>query len=107
FFGYRKALSALSSEGVQAPSVSELAKSMDISQEEAQMARTYFMGGDVALFDEQEDDEFGSVRALAVLPSSDLTPEQVAIVGQRKALALALSEHVSQLPARQSQVVRE
>lgn len=107
FFGYRKTLLALSSEGVQAPSVSELAKSMDISQEEAQMARTYFMGGDVALFDEQEDDEFGSTRPLAVLPSSDLTPEQAAIAGQRKALAQALSEHVSQLPARQSQVIRE
>lgn len=107
FFGYRRALSVLANEGVKAPSVAELAQSMEISEEEAQLARTYFMGGDVALFDEQDDEEGFEVRPLAMLPSNDLTPEQNAIVGQRQALANALYDHVQTLPPRQAQVLRE
>lgn len=108
FFGYRKTLAALSGEGPTVPSVSELAQSMGVSEEEARLARTYFMGGDVALFDEQDnDDDQGHARPLAVLPASGWTPEQEVIAGQRRSLEDSLAGYISQLPARQSQVLTQ
>lgn len=107
FFGYRKTLAALSGEGPQVPSVPELAQSMGVSEEEARLARTYFMGGDVALFDEQDEDDAAQPRALAVLPSSGLTPEQEVVAGQRKSLEKSLAGYISRLPSRQSQVLTQ
>lgn len=107
FFGYRKTLAALTSEGVQAPSVAELAKAMDVSVEEARMARAYFMGGDVALFDEQ-DDEAPARSPMALLESDEgQSPEQVVIEDRKATQAQALRSYLATLPDRQAQVLSE
>ena len=108
FFGYRKTLAALSTEGVQAPSVNDLASAMDVSVEEARMARAYFMGGDVALFDEQDEDLEGHRNPMALLAAdSEETPERVATSDRRLTQAQSLHTHLAVLPARQAQVLSE
>lgn len=107
FFGYRKTLAALSSEGLQAPSVNELAKAMDVSVEEARMARTYFMGGDVALFDEQDesDDHEGSVAMLSA--DESFLPDRALELSRGSHQAQALHGYLRTLPERQAQVLRD
>jgi RNA polymerase sigma-32 factor len=76
FFGYRKTVEALRGlgESREIPSAAEVAEAMGISESDAEMARQYFMGADVDLWEEHDDsrssdvsDASGSGHGLAVL----------------------------------------
>jgi RNA polymerase sigma-32 factor len=107
FFGYRKTLASLAGEGPQVPSVSEIATSMGVSEDEARLARTYFMGGDVALFDEQDADDAFPGPIPTQLTASDPAPDMLLQAQQRQDLGAQLPALLAQLPARQSQVLSQ
>lgn len=77
FFGYRKTVASLKQLGEErhVPSGEKIAEILDVSVEDAEMARSYFLGADIELFTEDDASDDVPYRAQAVLSTED-TPEK-------------------------------
>lgn len=106
FFGYRKTLSALQSVGEkrQIPSVSEIASSMDISEDDALIAQNYFLGKDVDIFmgEDQDEDDFKS----KVVLSSEDSPEKNLILYQDQQNINKIYSCLEKLNDKQKEVIK-
>ena len=104
FFGYRKTVNSLKKLGEErsVPNGAEIAEALDVSVEDAEMARNYFLGADIEIFTEDDDDEI--VRPRAVL-STDATPERAAESSERHHQLQSILKMLPSLPAKQKSVV--
>lgn len=112
FFGYRKTVAALKDLGEErtVPTAAEVAEALGISPSDAEMARQYFMGADVNLWDEHTDEHdyassAGPGRGLAVLndrdsESEEARPDEAAELDQRAALVAQIRQALPLLSAR-------
>ena len=107
FFGYRKTVQSLREVGEHraVPNAQDIAHSLGVSEEDAEITRSYFLGGDIQIFDEHEDEEDASRRPSAFL-STDATPEMELMESQTQIIMRQMKEWVNNLPARQQQVIK-
>lgn len=105
FFGYRKTVSALKNFGEErsVPSNAEIAKSLDVSESDAEMARSYFLGADIEIFAEDDDDENTRPR---IMLSTDQTPEHAVEDAQRHQQYQAVLALLPDLTDKQKEVVQ-
>lgn len=105
FFGYRKTVSSLKGFGEERsiPSNSEIASSLNVSEADAQMARSYFLGADIEIFAEDDSDESPRSR---VMLSTDATPEHAAEAEQRHQQYQAVLNLLPDLTEKQQEVVQ-
>lgn len=120
FFGYRKAhkkLEKLGSGRVQKVSLGKMAKELDVSLKELNAAESYFRGGDVAIVNQEsnEEENYDShtiSHQLISLNESDEVPEHLKTpaetfedLNQKENLHIKLQEALLRLPAREREVV--
>ncbi len=105
FFGYRKTVSALKNFGEErsVPSNSDIAKALDVSEADAEMARSYFLGADIEIFAEDDDEENTRPR---IMLSTDHTPERAAEDEQRHQQYQAVLSLLPDLTDKQKEVVQ-
>lgn len=82
FFGYRKTVNALKGLGEErvVPSGADIAQALDVSEQDAELARNYFLGGDIEIFAEDDDEDAFTPKAVL---SSDDSPERALHETQR------------------------
>lgn len=105
FFGYRKTVNALKKFGEErsVPSNAEIAKSLDVSENDAEMARNYFLGADIEIFEGDDDEEFPHPR---IMLSTNQTPEHAVEDAQRQQQYQAVLALLSHLTEKQKDVVQ-
>lgn len=110
FFGYRKTVAALRALGEErsVPTAAAIAAALDISEADARLAQSYFLGADVALFDETTDEDGdGAPRApRAVLIDEGATPLEAAQAAQEHDQRVRLRAALPHLSQRHQDVLR-
>lgn len=103
FFGYRKTVSALMDFGEhrEVPSSSSIAQSLGVSEDDANLTREYFLGGDLEIFGDH-DEEVGPSIVLA----NNTTPEHEMVKWQRGVISDVVFEKIKNLPDRQQDVIK-
>ena len=101
FFGYRKTVQRLKNIGEEreVPSADAISQSLGISVEDAQMAQAYFMGSDIEL--DYEDDEE------KMFPAVSYQDPLVSLEKDEKNLQLQwMKNEIGKLPERERDIVR-
>lgn len=110
FFGYRKTVASLQNIGDERkfPSVEEIAKSMDVSKENAQMAHRFFMGADVEAVEEYDEEnlDFAPQNSNSSIVKTELTPYDEVEIGDRKNQMMAISQSVDKLNERHQKIIK-
>lgn len=108
FFGYRKTLLSLKNLGEErsVPNSHDIAKSLQVSEEDAELARQYFLGKDIEIFMENSEDNDDFIyRNQAVLVDNSPTPEIFTERLQQQNQLEHIKNHLSQLNDNQKYVL--
>jgi RNA polymerase sigma-32 factor len=111
FFGYRKTVAALKDLGEErdVPTAAAVAEALGISSADAEMARQYFMGAEVSLWDEHTDEHDyespGAGHGLVALndrhaESAADRPDEAAELDQRAAMVVQIHQALPLLSPR-------
>lgn len=105
FFGYRKTVTSLKGFGEERsiPSSTDIASALDVSEADAEMARSYFLGADIEIF--AEDDDEDAPRSRVVL-STDHTPDRALEVDQNQQQYQAVLALLPSLTEKQQEVLK-
>lgn len=105
FFGYRKTVSSLKGFGEERsiPSNTEIASALDVSESDAEMARSYFLGADIEIFSEDDDEDTPRSR---VTLSTDNTPDRAIEADQQQQQYQAVLTLMPSLTEKQQAVLK-
>lgn len=105
FFGYRKTVSGLKGFGEERsiPSNTDIASALDVSEADAEMARSYFLGADIEIFAEDDDEDTPRSR---VMLSTDHTPDRAMEADQHQQQYQAVLALLPSLTEKQQEVLK-